>query len=456
MLRIIRGFITAACATVTLLASACGQTGTEPVPPPPPPPVQETLSVKVQAPASVLQDVSLYPNASVSVAVDATSNKGSVTTACTLDGKPVPCAGNINMTLGAHSFVAVATSIATLASRTDSTTIVVLPLQIVGHVYVRTMTGEHCPSGAYVVAGDVGSIQDSTLVNSSTCAYTLNTRYAGTPNTRIVVPGDANSMGMLAHVDQKYYGRLDMVTMEKNLTIPLGQFAGQTKVVNLDLPYLVSGDGYSSFFWRYRPTSTSPWQYTVGNFPSYPVSEQFCRNLSNQSITAKDSVGYAALMVQFHQVFGQELFRQDASTNVCVTGIGRQLYADNTSGSIPGGDTRNRFARDFQKSFVNFATELAIVSQYTVHHESIHSLGFGHVPAPRNGGWSSVMCAGCTNNDPGSGTITSDDVFWFYVMQAMANGQRLHNTVFGLPQVHQYYRVSHKESEEIVLVYEPY
>jgi len=417
--------------------------------------VLETLSVRVQAPATVLQDVTLYPNAVVSVAVDASSNKGPVTTVCTLDGKSAPCVGNINMKLGSNTFVAIATSVATGATRTDSTTIVVLPLQIVGHVYVRTMTGEHCPSsGSYVIAGNVGSIQDSTFVDASTCAFVLNTRYAGTPNTRVVFQGDPNAIGLLAHVDQKYYGRLDMETMDQCLTIPLGQFAGQRKCVNLDLPYLPSGDlAGTSFFYRYW--SGTAWEYSVWNFPKYPVPEQFCRNLSNQPITAKDSSGYSALMIEFHTVFGQEFFRMDPSTNVCTTGLGgRQLYVNDSLTKISHGGAyaTDRSSRDLIAAGLNFASEAAIQGHYEVLHESIHGLGFGHA-SPN--AWQSIMCAGSCGVGHGSNDITVDDVFWFYVMQTMANGERLHNTPFGLPQAHQFWRVSHKESEEPVLVSDP-
>lgn len=457
MSRIIRGFATVACATVILLlVSACGPSGTEPFqppPPPPPPPPPEVLALDLLAPPTVFQDPKMFPVAVVSVTVNASSNKGTVTTVCTLDGRSVQCAGNINMVVGSHVFVATATSVATGLSKTDSTTIVVLPLQIVGHIFVRTMTGEHCPSaGAYVIAGDVGSIQDSTTINTSTCAFVLNTRYAGTPNARIVFQGDPNAIGLLAHVDSKYYARLDMVTMEKSLTIPLGQFAGQTKTVNLDLPYMVSGDtAKTSFFNRYQAKNLpgQPWDYTVGNFPTYPQPEQFCRNMSNQSITTSDSIGYAGRMTTFHSVFGQEFFRMDASANTCTTGIGRQLFVHDSTGKIPFGRVMDYFTRDFQKAQVNFAVEAEISDPFTVPHESIHSLGFGHTCA-----WKTIMYTGCPNGMM-SQTITVDDVFYFYVMQTMANGQRLHNTVFGLPQVHQYYRIIHGESEETVYIREP-
>lgn len=469
-----RGFLTAVCAVVILLlVSACGPSGLEPTPTDVCPniagvqssipsgmildgngncvvPVLETLQIIFTVPATVFQDAQLFPDAVVSVTVNASSNKGTVTTVCTLDGKSAPCVGKINMTLGQHPFVAVATSVATGLTKTDSTTIVVLPLQIVGHVYVRTMTGEHCPSaGSYVIAGDAGSIQDSTLVNTSTCAFTLNTRYAGTPNARVVFQGDPNAIGLLAHVDSKYYARLDMVTMEKSLTIPLGQYAGQTKTVNLDLPYQPSGDpGGTSFFYRFW--SGKDWQYIVGNYPTYPQPEQFCRNLTNQPITASDSTGHVAALVTYNQIIGQERFRMDSSANTCVTGIGRQLFVHDSTGKIPFGKVSNLFARDFRGAVLNFASEEWIANQFTNHHEGLHTEGHGHTCA-----WKTIMYTGCPNGMM-SQTITVDDVFWLYVMQTMADGERLHNTVFGLGQAHQYWRTTHGESEEPVNVYEPY
>jgi hypothetical protein len=431
-------------------------------PPPPPPPVSQVITVSIVAPTqgAVIKQSTDSLGTSVCPVASAISNtQGSMSGSSlvyTIDGNPV--SGCVNLSIGSHTLSATVASVPNGATVVPaSATFTITPLTITGFAVIRTMTGEHCPVGGRVVVGDSGSVQDSTSVNSTgTCAFSVNTRLAGSANIRVVFHGDPNMIEVIAHVDSSYFGHLTLLSLSlvpADLAIPFnGLFVGQSLVPNLDLPYLPSGDAAgTSYFYRFHRTDLpgNPWQYLVADFAQYPVAQQFCRNSSNQPVTSSDSVGFEGQMATFDQTFGRQSFRFNSTANTCVTGIGRRLYVDSTVSKVPGANVSNMVTWTYTGSYFNFGVEFAISDQFTVHHESIHSLGFGHTCA-----WKSIMYTGCSV-DKASQFITVNDVLWFYVMQTMADGQRIHGTPFGLPQVHQGWRHTHGETEEPVLVYGP-
>src|SRR4051812_11889317 len=92
--------------------------------------------------------------------------------------------------------------------------------------------GGGCPTNAWVVAGPVGA-EDSTVVDPTSCTFSLASRYAQGDSARIVIRATTRMKGFLGRVPKRYFGAMNIVGIPTQWSIASGVYAGSTVPIEL-------------------------------------------------------------------------------------------------------------------------------------------------------------------------------------------------------------------------------
>ena len=438
----IREILAAACVAVSFSVSSC-KGPTEPGVIPPPPPVPETLSVMVTVPATVSQTYQTYPMALVVISVTASSNKGPVTTSCTLDGETVnSCGSTVVVSLGTHTICATARSIVTGITKDACGTTVATESRVVVTAVGFDANGvEVCPVGSTVVFGAKTAPQDSAVVGSD-CKATVATRYVGMGNVPVEVRGNSILKGYYGRTNAEFFATPTVVVGPQTFNTPSCSTTGPSQAIVIDLEKAYTPTpGTSSLSFFHRWSGIGGWVYRVGSHKNgWPVKIGFDRSPGYGTITASDSVNFKVWTDSTNRAFCTPVLALANESEVRASeGILVHIEPGNYTGGVSGPDQG-----DYIIGLVRFGTNLGFQFSGFAIHEPFHALGFGHTCA-----WKSVMRSSCgVSNDE---AITPEDVAHILYMKRVRELERKYNTRFSLSGMHQWERKQAGLSEEAVV-----
>ena len=442
-----REILAATCVAMSLLIIGCGG-GSGITPPPPPPPVPETLSMSVSVPASALQTYQAYPMAPVAISISASSNKGSVTTTCTVDGNTSPCSGNINLTVGTHNICGSALSVTTGMTDSKCASVVVSQLKLAGKAVGLDANGnEYNPLGSWVVIGPDNGTRDSTQVGTGG-TFTINTRYANAGNVPVDFRGDGVLKLSRVRTSAEFFGTPTVIMTPKLYNTPSCATTGPSRAIAIDLekayktPIPVDGPfgtGVDNIPFFIRKVVNGSWVYAVGSWKSWPVKVAFA-----SAISAYDSAGYWTMVDSLNRAMCTPVFAPAKISEVNQAG-GISVNLDPNGGV--NGMVGELYKGDYVSGAENFSSPAVVFHPPLFTgppHEGVHNLGIGHTCS-----WMSLMYYGCGTSRDNS--ILPEDVAYILLMQKIRALERKYNTRFSLAWSHQGERIAKGLPEEPVI-----
>lgn len=460
MLRMYRGFLTAACAAVAFSLLACSGGIT--------PPVQtvhcsdgsiapnndaskcivavkpDTVSFLSVSPANgsvITQSASACPMANLQISVTTMSARGNIVNLTyAVDGNPV--SSSTNVTVGPHSIHISATTTTSDVAKDTTITIVVQQGGFNVHLTVTTATGERTPQGARAVVEDA----DSASFDSQGNAFVPSCFAVKESNAKINIRGDAGMIPFLGRVPSRFFSNLAVTGVPTTFTIPSGPYAGQVIPIHLDSAYkIVPSHGADSlaFYQRWLQADGS-YAYDVGSWNGAAKYAYF-----QYAVSAKDSADLKKSLDSLNFMFGQTMFTLTDTADVKANG-GVRVYLLNanaaSNGSIQGvqGDYT---LGTVHLQYASWPLSTPVVGGQPVYSliqaEFFHTLATGHTCS-----WVSLSQSSCSyaNGD----FLSVRDVGYILLMIRVRALERLHNTRFSLAQAHQGERMSQGLPEEKV------
>ena len=377
MSRIIRGFATAVCAAViSFIATACGSSPTGNGNPPPPP-VQETLSVNVSA--SVTQ---AYPMPLIVISVQASSNVGSVTTDCTVNGNPATC-GTVPAMPGLYTVCATVHSVKSGDTKSDCKPVPVPQSVVNGRVMIVDLANDWATPKSVRVTLFKGADTASVDVTSSDGSFTLPTALANTDSVSCIV--DAMPGTSRLYTARKCDGTIRKADMTKTLvlvveplgmTIPSGVYAGVRLPFDISLAYIAGSDG-SSFYPRQLVTGV--WYYNNATHKTLPQPYALRNDLGDAQFAPTDSALAWSAADVLNQYFGSQYLRAGNQSEVTTTD-GVNVYISSKIAPIPaqGGVSYLGNGELGAGLVVSMSLDDWRKNPGSFRHELLHFVGVGH------------------------------------------------------------------------------
>lgn len=451
-----RTVVAVACAIV----AACGgekSIGPTPVIPPP--------KVEPRSPTVVISNVALsltketFPEQMVHASASGKDSLGNpISSGFTweIDGKVISSEVLLEKSLPSGTYQI---CLSALGVKTCTTVTISPPAPIVFNAFVaEPVSGPLAINLKACARENVGETADCANLDPVTLSTSLVTKHSLAEKAVLTIECQQSNCGFIGSVasvkkDSLIYPQ-NFVVLRKDWLIQSGRWAGRTVSVSPEKGYAPAMGGY--YFYP-RTATLNGWLYQTQTWAksSFPIKVALDHSKeSSDSVESGDSLRIWALLAELHDEFGTRLFRPAEMSelklvgrnnfyndiyNVYKGGIGIQIRT--TYENSAGGPNAANGVLDGGGVFLKRSHVNGWGAKFTIKHEFIHALGFGHGSGRI---WQPGLMTDSTktgNSDPLFGVAIPDEVAHIQAYYAVRELELKHNA-YGMGNIHQYERIS--------------
>jgi len=219
-----------------------------------------------------------------------------------------------------------------------------------------------------------------------------------------------------------------------------GIWSGQDIKVDLIKAFMLSSDKKSSFFLgKSLDSATFSYSRVGGRSPSKFPIEIAIRKPNRETVPPSDTLGFGNAMGELSNELGIPLVLVPMESVKGSDWNGIRVSISDTASAI-GGVVSGPDGEFIGGTAVFSPQKNSVIYRFTVKHELWHALGVGHAvgwcPSLMN---SILMCA--TVNDPWFGVSQKTETGHFWFMYDVWETKRQTNAQYGIPNMHQGWRV---------------